>query len=121
MAIRWRASSRPCRHAGYRGHNAPSDYKFRIFTASQKRRVTPQIRREFRRRAAIEPVIGHLKPSTAIDTKLITGPDPYAASYLMLRKRGEGARLRHFFRNHLVAYLWAREYVSLVSRSGQLS
>jgi hypothetical protein len=47
--------------AGYRGHNAPSDYKFRIFTAGQKRRVTPQIRREFRRRAAIEPVIGHLK------------------------------------------------------------
>src|SRR5262249_7582179 len=27
----------------------------------QKRRVTPQIKREFKRRAAIEPVIGHLK------------------------------------------------------------
>lgn len=47
--------------AGYRGHNAPLDYKFKVFTAGQKRRVTPQIKREFKRRAAIEPVIGHLK------------------------------------------------------------
>ena len=47
--------------AGYRGHNAPPDYKFRIYTAGQKRRVTEQIKRQFKRRAAIEPVIGHLK------------------------------------------------------------
>jgi IS5 family transposase len=47
--------------AGYRGHNAPPDYKFKVYTAGQKRRVTPQIKREFKRRAAVEPVIGHLK------------------------------------------------------------
>ena len=47
--------------AGYRGHNAPIDYKFRVYTSGQKRRLTPQIKRELRRRAAIEPVIGHLK------------------------------------------------------------
>jgi len=47
--------------AGYRGHNAPSDYKFRVFTSGQKRRVTPQIKREMKRRSAVEPVIGHLK------------------------------------------------------------
>ena len=49
--------------AGYRGHNAPTDYKFRrgFYTSGQKRRLTPQIKRELRRRAAIEPVIGHLK------------------------------------------------------------
>src|SRR5215471_12823956 len=47
--------------AGYRGHNAPLDHKFKVYTAGQKRRVTPQIKREFKRRAAIEPVIGHLK------------------------------------------------------------
>ena len=46
---------------GYRGHNAPPDYKFRVFIAGQKRRVTPKIKREMRRRSAIEPVIGHLK------------------------------------------------------------
>jgi IS5 family transposase len=47
--------------AGYRGHNAPPDYKFRVYTSGQKRRLTPQIKRELRRRAAVEPVIGHLK------------------------------------------------------------
>ena len=47
--------------AGYRGHNAPAEHKFRIYTAGQKRRVNQQIKREFKRRAAIEPVIGHLK------------------------------------------------------------
>jgi IS5 family transposase len=47
--------------AGYRGHNAPPDYKFKIYTSKQKRRVTPQIKREMRRRSAVEPVIGHLK------------------------------------------------------------
>ena len=47
--------------AGYRGHNASPDYKFKVFTVGQKRRVTPQIKRQMRRRAAVEPVIGHLK------------------------------------------------------------
>jgi transposase, IS5 family len=47
--------------AGYRGHNAPPDHTFKVYTTGQKRRVTPQIKREFKRRAAIEPVIGHLK------------------------------------------------------------
>ena len=32
---------------GYRGHNAPPDYKFRVFTSGQKRRVT-EVSRVFR-------------------------------------------------------------------------
>ncbi|MGB8364972.1 MAG: IS5 family transposase [Rhizomicrobium sp.] len=46
---------------GYRGHNAPPDYKLRVFTSGQKRRMTPKIKREMRRRSAVEPVIGHIK------------------------------------------------------------
>jgi transposase, IS5 family len=46
---------------GYRGHNAPPDHKFRVFISGQKRGVTPKIKRELRRRSAVEPVIGHLK------------------------------------------------------------
>jgi IS5 family transposase len=46
---------------GYRGHNAPAEYKFRVFTSGQKRGMTPAIKRELRRRSAVEPVIGHLK------------------------------------------------------------
>ena len=33
----------------------------RVLTAGQKRCITPQIKRDMRRRAAVEPVIGHLK------------------------------------------------------------
>jgi IS5 family transposase len=46
---------------GYRGHNAPPHCKFRVFLSGQKRGVTPRIKRELRRRSAVEPVIGHLK------------------------------------------------------------
>lgn len=46
---------------GYRGHNALLDHKFKVFTTSQKRRVTPQIKRQRKRRSAVEPVIGHIK------------------------------------------------------------
>src|SRR5580704_10797289 len=52
---------------GYRGHNAPPDYKFRVFIAGQKRRMTPKIKREMRRRSAVEPVIGHLKAGHRMD------------------------------------------------------
>lgn len=46
---------------GYRGHNAPPDHKLRVFISGQKRGGTPKIKRELRRRAAVEPVISHLK------------------------------------------------------------
>jgi IS5 family transposase len=53
--------------AGYRGDNAPPDYKFKVYTSKQKRGVTPKIQREMRRRAAIEPVIGHTKHEHRMD------------------------------------------------------
>jgi len=46
---------------GYRGHNASQTHKFRVFISGQKRRVTETIKRELKRRSAVEPVIGHLK------------------------------------------------------------
>ncbi len=47
--------------AGYRGHNASLEHKFKVFTTGQKRRMTPAIKRKMKRRAAVEPVIGHIK------------------------------------------------------------
>jgi transposase, IS5 family len=44
---------------GYRGHNTPKP--LRMFISGQKRGVFGVIKRELRRRLAIEPVIGHLK------------------------------------------------------------
>src|SRR5260370_11417719 len=36
--------------AGYRGHNAPPDYRFKVYTSKQKPRLTPQIELESRGR-----------------------------------------------------------------------
>lgn len=47
--------------AGYKGHNAPQSHRFKVYTSGQKRGMTDTIRREMKRRAAVEPVIGHLK------------------------------------------------------------
>ena len=47
--------------AGYRGHNAPKDKMFKVHVAGYKRGLTKAIKRVLRRRAAVEPVIGHLK------------------------------------------------------------
>jgi IS5 family transposase len=44
---------------GYRGHNHPN--RFQVWISGQVRRTTAALKREMRRRAAIEPVIGHLK------------------------------------------------------------
>ena len=59
--------------AGYRGHNAPPEYQFKVYTAKQKRGVTPHIKREMRRRSAIEPVIGHLKNEHRMDRNYLAG------------------------------------------------
>jgi len=53
--------SRIVADAGYKGHNAPEKHKLKVFTSGQKRGVTDSIRKALRRRAAVEPVIGHLK------------------------------------------------------------
>ena len=44
---------------GYRGHHAPNP--LRVFISGQKRGVFGKIKRELKRRSAIEPVIGHMK------------------------------------------------------------
>jgi len=56
---------------GYRGHNHP--HKFRVWITGQVRRVTAQIRREMKRRAAVEPVIGHLKAEHRMDRNYLKG------------------------------------------------
>jgi transposase, IS5 family len=42
--------------AGYRGHNPPPEHQFKVYTAGQKRRVTPQTPRH--RRAGNRPSQG---------------------------------------------------------------
>ena len=56
---------------GYRGHNHPD--RFRVWISGQVRRVTRAIRREMHRRAAVEPVIGHLKSDHRMDRNYLKG------------------------------------------------
>jgi IS5 family transposase len=58
---------------GYRGHKHP--HKFRVWISGQVRRVTAAIRREMRRRAAVEPVIGHVKAEHRMDRNYLKGRD----------------------------------------------
>ncbi len=58
---------------GYRGHSHP--HKFRVWISGQVRRVTSTIRREMRRRAAVEPVIGHLKAEHRMERNYLKGRD----------------------------------------------
>src|ERR1700730_4927198 len=58
---------------GYRGHNYPD--RFKVWISGQVRRVTKAIRREMRRRAAVEPVIGHLKDDHRMRRNYLKGRD----------------------------------------------
>ena len=58
---------------GYRGHNHPN--KFRVWISGQVRRVTAAIRREMKRRAAVEPVIGHIKAEHRMGRNYLKGRD----------------------------------------------
>ena len=75
-AIETLLGNRPSRiiaDAGYRGHKAPPAYRLKVYTQGQKRRVTQQIRRELKRRSAVEPVIGHLKSDHRMDRNYLAG------------------------------------------------
>ena len=55
----------------YRGHNHPE--KFRVWISGQVDRVTAVIRREMKRRAAVEPVIGHVKAEHRMQRNYLKG------------------------------------------------
>jgi transposase, IS5 family len=59
--------------AGYRGHKAPGVKGLLVYTSGQKRGVTDQIKRELRRRSAVEPVIGHLKEDHRMGRNYLAG------------------------------------------------
>jgi IS5 family transposase len=67
---------------GYRGH----DYvrKERMFIARQRRGLTPTIKRELRRRSAIEPVIGHMKADGRLGRNHLLGAAGDAINALLV-------------------------------------
>src|SRR5271169_2845228 len=68
---------------GYRGHTAPPGYTFKVYISGQRRRVTETIKRELRRRSAVEPVIGHAKTEHRMARNYLAGTHGDAANAVL--------------------------------------
>src|SRR5580700_10652321 len=68
---------------GYRGHNAPPGHKFKVYISGQRRGVTETIKRELRRRSAVEPVIGHVKSEHRMGRNYLAGTHGDAANAVL--------------------------------------
>jgi IS5 family transposase len=66
---------------GYRGHDAPNPRS--VFISGQKRGVFGAIKRELRRRSAIEPVIGHMKSEGHLGRCYLKGRNGDAANAVL--------------------------------------
>ena len=86
---------------GYRGHDAD---RARVVLSGQKRGVTPAIRRERRRRSAIEPVIGHLKSDGHLGRNFLRGTEGDAAN-VILAAAGHNLRLLRAWLAWLLVFL----------------
>lgn len=84
---------------GYRGHSAPAPHNMRVYVSEQRRGVTKAIKRELRRRAAVEPVIGHLKSDHRMHRNYLIGAHGDAANAVL-------AAIGYNFRRLLA---WLRE------------
>jgi len=93
--------SRILADAGYRGHNAPESHKLRVFTSGQKRRVTPAIKRQMRRRSAVEPVIGHIKNEHRMDRNYLAGQQGDAINAVLAAVGYNFSLLLRWFRQFL--------------------
>ena len=92
---------------GYRGHDAP--HPRRVFISGQKRGVFGAIKRELRRRSAIEPVIGHMKAEGHLGRCYLKGRAGDAANAILTAAgynfRRILAWLRMLLRPNLIALL----------------
>ena len=90
---------------GYHGHNSPSEYRFRIYISGQKRGVTDAIKRDLRRRSAIEPVIGHAKSDHRMDRNYLKGSEGDAINAVLAAAGYNFRRLLAWLRLFLRAWL----------------
>ena len=87
---------------GYAGHDAQNPR--RVFISGQKRGVFGAIKRELRRRSAIEPIIGHLKAEGHLGGCYLKGRAGDAANVVL-------SAVGHNFRRILA---WLRELLCLL-------
>src|ERR1700752_2972347 len=89
---------------GYRGHNYPD--RFRVCISGQVRRVTKVIRREMRRRAAVEPVIDHLKADHRMRRNHLKGRDGARTNAVLAAAGYNFSLLRRWLTELLCDLLW---------------
>jgi IS5 family transposase len=97
---------------GYRGHDYA--HKERVFIARQRRGLTPTIKRELRRRSAIEPIIGHMKADGRLGRNHLLGTAGDAMNALLVAA-GHNLRLILNWLRLFIAWLIA----VLISSSAQ--
>ncbi len=91
---------------GYRGHGV-SDVQ--VFISGQRRGVTRTIRRELKRRSAIEPEIGHMKSDGHLDRCFLKGTEGDAMNIMLV---AAGHNLRKIL--NWLRYLFVRFLQSLL-------
>jgi transposase, IS5 family len=89
---------------GYRGHDYA--HKERVFITRQRRGLTPTIKRELRRRSAIEPMIGHMKADGRLGRNYLLGATGDAINALLVAT-GHNLRLILNWLKLFVAWLMA--------------
>jgi IS5 family transposase len=87
---------------GYRGHDVDD---VAVYKARQKRGVTRSIRRELKRRNAIEPIIGHMKNDGLLHRNYLKGTDGDAINVILC---GAGQNLRLILRYLRILWLKIR-------------
>jgi IS5 family transposase len=87
---------------GYRGHDTQNPR--RVFISGQKRGVFGTIKRELRRRSAIEPIIGHLKAEGHLGRCYLKGRAGDAANVVL-------SAVGHNFRRILA---WLRDFSRII-------
>ena len=89
---------------GYRGHDAD---RARVVISRQRRDgLTPTIRRELRRRSAVEPVIGHMKSDGLLERNRLAGAAGDAVN-AVLAATGHNLRLLLAWLRLLCAWILA--------------
>jgi transposase, IS5 family len=99
---------------GYRGHDTQNPR--RVFISGQKRGVFGVIKRELRRRSAIEPVIGHLKAEGHLGRCYLKGRAGDAANAILSAIGYNFRRILAWLRVLLLRILAAIVHL-LISRS----
>jgi len=87
---------------GYRGHGVTD---VQVFTSGQRRGVTRAIRRELKRRSAIEPEIGHMKSDGHLGRCFLKGAEGDAMNILMVAAGHNLRKILNWLRCLFVRFL----------------